>query len=243
MKKFHTALLASILTLSMTIYAIEPQEIGLNRQSLSQKEEEIDDETAHKMLRLTENDYREVAQRLGVEVAAIKAVVDVEAGRQHEGFYKPQHPIINFDLTMFRQFARKNRVTLSHYTRSHSEVFSRPNIRRYGSQQAAQHARLHQAMSIDEVTAIQGTFWGMFQLGGFNWKLCGCKDINEFVERMSRSERDQLELFANFIINTGLQDKLKARNWAAFARIYNGPAYAARGYHRKLAAAYARHKK
>ncbi|MDE6395531.1 MAG: hypothetical protein K2K77_09325, partial [Duncaniella sp.] len=35
---------------------------------------------------LTEEDFREVAERIGVEVAAIKAIVDIEAGPTHEGF-------------------------------------------------------------------------------------------------------------------------------------------------------------
>ncbi|WP_354668699.1 N-acetylmuramidase domain-containing protein, partial [uncultured Duncaniella sp.] len=33
------------------------------------------------------------------------------------------------------------------------------------------------------------------------------------------------------------------KNWAAFARGYNGPAYARRRYHTRMASAYARHSK
>lgn len=204
-----------------------------------EKKEELDPDVIH---RLTEKDYREVADRLGVEVAAIKAIVDIEAGKTHQGFHEPGKPLINFDLTMFRRFARKKGINLGRYSKSHAVVFSRPNARRYGSQQAAQHARLKAARSIDNSTAIQGTFWGMFQIGGFNWKKCGASDINDFVDKMSRSERDQLDLFANFIQSSGLLKYLKAKNWAAFAKGYNGPSYASRGYHTRLAGAYARHK-
>ncbi|MCM1484526.1 MAG: N-acetylmuramidase family protein [Muribaculaceae bacterium] len=192
--------------------------------------------------RLTETDYQEVAEKLGVEVAAIKAVVDIEAGRAHEGFFKPGKPIINFDVSMFRKFAGRKGIALSRYMRTHSEVFSSPNARRHGSTQVAQHVRLAKARTIDENTAIEGTFWGMFQLGGFNWKRCGCANIEEFVEKMSRSERDQLDLFAEFITSTGLLKHLKAKNWSAFARGYNGTSYAKRGYHTRMASAYARHK-
>ena len=121
-------------------------------------------------------------------------------------------------------------------------VFAAPNARRYGSTQAAQQERLRMARTIDEKTAVQGTFWGMFQIGGFNWKLCGCSSLEEFVTRMSRSERDQLELFANFIKSIGIDKALANKNWAAFARRYNGPSYASRGYHTRMAAAYKRHK-
>ena len=198
---------------------------------------------AGEILRLTEEDYKEVAEMLGVEPAAIKAVVEIEAGPSHQGFCEPGVPLINFDFSMFTQFARRNGVNLSKYRKSHPLVFSAPSARKYGSRQKAQHARLRAARSIDERTAIEGTFWGMFQIGGFNWRKCGAKDIDDFVERMSRSERDQLELFARFLKSTKLDKQLKAKNWAAFARGYNGPSYARRGYHTRMARAYAKYSK
>ena len=194
------------------------------------------------IITLSDQDYEDVARELGVEIAAIKAVVDIEAGKMHQGFSAPGKPLINFDLSMFRQFARRNGVNLSPYTRSHSIVFARPDSRRYGSQQNAQHERLKAAMTIDRNSAIQGTFWGMFQIGGFNWKLCGCKSIDEFVKKMSRSERDQLELFARFIENSGMADDIRKKKWLNFALKYNGPKARSRGYHTRLAAAYKRHK-
>lgn len=194
------------------------------------------------IIRLTDEDYEEVAAELGIEPAAIKAVVDIEAGRAHEGFYLPGKPIINFDLSMFRQYARRNGINLSRYRTSHPTVFARPNSRKHGSYQAAQYARLEHAKSIDRRTALEGTFWGMFQIGGFNWKICGYDSADEFVEAMSRSEREQLEIFARFVKALGYDKYLKAKNWAAFARRYNGPSYARRGYHTRMAAAYRRHK-
>lgn len=191
---------------------------------------------------LTERDYEEVAQQLGVEVAAVKAVVDIETGRQHQGFWAEGKPIINFDLTVYRKMAARHKVNLSKYTASHPAVFARPNIAKYGSQQAAVQARLDQALSIDSVSAIEGTFWGMFQIGGFNWRQCGTDSPQQFMQLMQRSERDQLDLFAEFISRTGLLPALKAKNWSAFARGYNGPSYAARGYHTRLASAYRKYK-
>lgn len=195
------------------------------------------EEKAPEILRLTEEDYEEVAKELGVEVATIKAVVEIEAGRTHQGFSEPGKPIVNFDISMFRRHASKNGVNLSKYYKSHPQVFNRS--RRMS--QAEVTRRLNAARSIDNKSAVEGTFWGMFQIGGFNWKKCGCSSIDEFVELMSRSERDQLELFARFIISTGLVKHLQAKNWAAFARGYNGASYASRGYHTRMAAAYKRY--
>lgn len=192
---------------------------------------------------LTERDYVEVAHELGVEPAAIKAIVDIEAGKSHQGFWKEGQPIINFDLGVFRKMAARNNVNLGKYARSHSVVFARPDARKYGSQQAAQQARLDAALTIDSLSAIQGTFWGMFQLGGFNWKKCGAASPGEFMRLMKRSERDQLELFAEFVVNSGLLPALRRKDWRSFAKGYNGPSYAAKGYHTRLASAYAKHKR
>lgn len=198
---------------------------------------------ADRYSRLTDEDYKAVANELGIEVAAIKAVVDIEAGLSHKGFAAPGQPLINFDLAMFRRFAQKRGVDLSKFRKSHSVVFAGPNARQYGSHQNAQHARLEAARRINNEAAIEGTFWGMFQIGGFNWKKCGASSLDDFVERMSRSEREQLELFARFIESSGMTKYLKEKNWSAFALRYNGPSYRSRGYHTKLARSYAKHLK
>lgn len=192
---------------------------------------------------LTDKDYKEVAKKLGVDAAAIKSVVEIEAGPAHEGFWTAGKPLINFDLTVFRKRAAANKVDLSSAQRKYPEIFRAPNRKKYGSQQAAQWARLEQAMSVDTITAIEGTFWGMFQIGGFNYKLCGTESPKAFAKKMASSERDQLDLFANFLISTGMVKDLRKHDWAAFARRYNGPSYAKRGYHTRLANAYAKFKK
>ena len=190
---------------------------------------------------LTDADFNEIAEELGVEPAAIKAVVEIETGKTRRGFYADGLPIINFDLPVFRRAAALKGINLSKYAGSHPTVFSAPNIARYGSQQRAQQARLDAAMTIDSIAAIESTFWGMFQIGGFNWKLCGAESHEDFIRLMKRSEYDQLRLFANYIRNTGLVKYLQAKNWAAFAKIYNGPSYASRAYHTRMAAAYKRY--
>lgn len=194
-------------------------------------------------LTLTADDYREVADELGISVAAIRAVVDIEAGPGGRGFNPDHTPIINFDLTMFRQAARRRGININRYKSSHAVVFNAPNRRKYGSQQAAQYARLHSAMQIDTIAALEGTFWGMFQIGGFNWKICGCGSVREFVHLMSYSEREQLELFAAFLRARNLVQYLQKKEWAKFSLRYNGPGYKKHGYDTRMAAAYAKYSK
>jgi hypothetical protein len=55
---------------------------------------------------------------------------------------------------------------------------------------------------------------------------------------MNRSEGEQLKAFVNFVINNDLVQYVRDRNWAEFARYYNGPNFAINQYDIKLAAAY-----
>ncbi len=148
--------------------------------------------------RLTDDDYAEVAAELDVEVAAIKAVVDIETGSRHLGFWKKGKAIINFDLSIYRTYAPRHNVNLSDARKRQPLIFRSPDVKKYGSTQAAQYARLEAAIEIDRESALESCFWGMFQIGGFNWKLCGCESVDEFCALMNRSERDQLKLFAAF---------------------------------------------
>lgn len=188
--------------------------------------------------RLTERDYIEVAAELGVEVPAIKAVVDIETGRTHKGFWKKGKAIINFDINIYRQYAPRHGVNLAKAKKRHPEIFRNPDIKKYGSQQAAQYARFEKALEIDRASAMESCFWGMFQIGGFNWKLCNCCSVDEFCERVNRSEREQLELFAAFCRANGLVKYIKNKDWSNFSYRYNGPGYKKRGYHKKMAEAY-----
>lgn len=192
---------------------------------------------------LTDEDYRQVAEELGLETAVIKAVVDIEAGKKHEGFWKPGKPLINFDISMYRKFAPRHGVSLSKAKKRKPLIFSRPDARRYGSYQGGQYARFEAACEIDSVSAMESAFWGMFQIGGFNWRKCGVENVAEFVRLMGRSERDQLELFARFITNCGMLEDLKKKKWLSFALKYNGPKAKSRGYHKRLASAYKRYSK
>lgn len=202
-----------------------------------------DDDDDDGYARLTEQDYREVAAELGIEVAAIKAIVDIETGKKHLGFWKKGKAIINFDVAIYRAYAPKHGVNIAQARKSHPIIFQRPNIKKYGSQQAAQYARLDAAIEIDRASALESCFWGMFQLGGFNWKLCGCKSVEEFVELMNTSERAQLELFATFCKSRNLVRFILKKDWAGFSLRYNGPGYKKYKYDTRMATLYEKFKK
>ena len=183
---------------------------------------------------LSDADYRRVAEELGVEVAAIKAVVLIEAGAALEGFLAPGVPVINFDAVMYRKMKSKDTRKAPSDAKIPEGIKSA-----YGRKEWQQLINARKT-NIDK--ANMGTFWGMFQIGGFNYKICGCKSVDEFVEKMSESEVAQLELFAKLIVNAKQVEYLRRKDWSGFARRYNGPSYAKRGYHTKMANAYRKFK-
>ena len=75
---------------------------------------------------------------------------------------------------------------------------------------------------------------------GFNHKNCGYDTVEAYVEAMHVSEREHLDAFCHFASANHMTRALLAKDWAAFARAYNGPGYAKNNYDKKLAAAYAR---
>lgn len=184
---------------------------------------------------LTDADFKRVADRLGVEVAAIKAVVLIEAGEKMEGFWAPGVPVVNFDRSMYNKYGSK---AASNKGNPSEKVPA--GLKGYALKEWTELVNARKK-TVDG--ANMGTFWGMFQIGGFNYKKCGCESVAEMVKLMSYSELEQLELFATFLINTGMVNDLKNKNWASFARKYNGSSYAKRGYHTRMANAYAKYKK
>jgi hypothetical protein len=103
-----------------------------------------------------------------------------------------------------------------------------------------EYNRLEQARRIHREAADASASWGMFQIMGFNFALCGERSVESFVKAMCESERKQLILSGRFIRQSGMLSALRTKNWAEFAKRYNGPAYALNRYDEKLAMAYAK---
>lgn len=187
---------------------------------------------------LTDADFARAAEALGVEVAAIRAVVEVESGPS--GFLPDGRPAILYEAHIFHKHtkgAHPNAVD------SRGRKLSSPTWNRslYGGTGAWQHHRYEEARKLNPDAANKAASWGTFQILGENHKAAGFDTSQEFVDAMwTGGAAAHLDAFVNFIKANGLDVPLKAKNWAAFARGYNGPAYAQNAYDKKMAAAYAR---
>lgn len=184
--------------------------------------------------RLTESDFIRAADALGCQVAAIKAVREVEAGGS--GFNADGSLKVLFEGHHF------HRLTKGKHTATHPHL-SYPKWTRvhYGKNQVAEHARLADAVKLDPVAALMSTSFGLFQVMGFNHARCGFADAADMVKAYATGEPAQLDGFVEFVRFSGLADELQQKRWADFARHYNGPGYAQNAYDVKLATAFRKH--
>lgn len=184
--------------------------------------------------RLTRADFEAVATELGCEVEAIQAVAEVEVG-SHSAFGANGRPTILYEPHIF------SRRTNHAFDASNPNV-SYPNwtASRYPRSQDGRWAQLREAYGLNGEEAVASASWGMFQIMGFNFAACGFANARDFVADMAKSEARQLAAFSAFVRSNGLADELQRRDWAGFARRYNGPAYAENRYDQRMAEAYDR---
>jgi hypothetical protein len=104
----------------------------------------------------------------------------------------------------------------------------------YGAAGAHQYERLERATKKDRTAALQSTSWGIGQLMGANHIQGGFADVEAMVLAMSESEDRQLTAMGRFLVSSGLNVALQARDWTAFARGYNGPNYSINRYDARL---------
>lgn len=191
------------------------------------------------MEKLTDARIAEIARENGIHPAALLAVKLIESGTK-SGFLDSGKPQILFEGHVFYKYLKANVKSLD----MNKLCAQYPNIvypkwdrsKYFGGEK--EWTRLEQARKINMKYANYAASWGMFQVMGFNYKTCGCKSIDEFIEKMCTSQEQQLLLSINFLKNSNLMVPLQKRQWATFAKGYNGPGFAQNKYHIKLQAAY-----
>src|SRR5271170_7156193 len=157
------------------------------------------------------------------------AVLHVETAQC--GFLPDRRPRILFERHIF------HKLTGGKFDSTHPGI-SNPIPGGYGAPGANQFARLNQAMAFDPDAAPQSASWGIGQIMGEYFHLAGYSSVEAMVSAMVDSETAQLEAFSTYLKSTRLDAPLRVRDWASFARGYNGPDYARSGYDMRLSAAF-----
>jgi len=186
---------------------------------------------------LTEKDFELAARLLDVETAALKAVKKVESGK-YGGFFEPGKPVILFEGHIFWNQLKKRGIDPQRHAAGNEDILYPQWEKGHYKGGVKEYERLERARTIHREAADASASWGMFQIMGFNHEACGEPSVTSFVEMMRKSELHQLLLSARFIKSGGMLPALQQKNWAEFAKRYNGAGYARNQYDSKLAEAY-----
>lgn len=197
---------------------------------------------------LKHSDLLQASLRLGVPVAAVYALNEVES--KGLGFLDNGKPVILFErhvmyerLQLVRTPADDQEQLLRRALLLAKQAPTLVNPKAGGYiGGTAEHQRLAQARQLDEVAALESASWGAFQVMGYHWQRLGYSSIHDFAAAMNRSEADHLEAFVRYIeADINLLKALKAQKWATVAKLYNGPDYQRNLYDVKLERAFERH--
>ena len=177
---------------------------------------------------LSKQGFRAVVNDLGIGVPELLAVLAVES--KSCGYLPDRRPIILFERHIF------HKRTGGRFSAQNPDI-SNPEAGGYAGL-AKEYPRLEKAARLDRTAALMSASWGAGQIMGFNHKAAGFDEVESMVDAMQLSEDAQLASVAAFLHANNLVRFLKARDWASFARAYNGPAFAKNKYDVRLAGAF-----
>ncbi|MBU0655348.1 MAG: N-acetylmuramidase family protein, partial [Gammaproteobacteria bacterium] len=193
---------------------------------------------------LCEQDLIRAADKLGIEVAAIKAVNKVES--RGSGFLR-EFPVILFERHIFWKRLQAYNVDPVPLAAGNEDILGSKWDSQYYQGGIKEIGRLERAKAIHPQAAMESASWGAFQIMGYHWKKLAYTSIEEFVERMMRNEAEHLEAFCRYITLFKCVDSLRLSkghteltldNFRIFANAFNGPGYEKNAYHIKMHKAY-----
>lgn len=171
------------------------------------------------------------AKRLGVEVAALRAILEKES--KGSGFNADGTPKILYERhVMYRRLIENKSVAFANAQWTNKQHLVAPDA--YGAggygKYSEQPKKLEAAAKIDRTSALESCSWGIAQIMGYHWKLCGFSSVQQFVNAMYKSEDSQFEVFVKFLEGSSIVPYLKKLDWANVALRYNGKNYKQNNY-------------
>lgn len=187
--------------------------------------------------RLSAGVYDELAEMLGCDVAAVRAVTYVESGR--DGFDNQGRPKILYEPHIaYRQARGTARARLV----SAGLAWKGWRPGRYPRSSEARYIQVRRCAEIagDDV-AYGAISMGFPQILGTNHKRAGYDSAKAMWDAFNADADEHLRAMARFIkADSTMLNALRAHNWATFARRYNGAGYRKNRYDIKLASAHSR---
>ncbi|MER8556154.1 N-acetylmuramidase domain-containing protein [Mesorhizobium sp. M1217] len=179
-----------------------------------------------------------LAGRLKCSPAALQAVAEVESNGQVFAMVKgKQEPLIRFEGHYFD--ARLNAADRA-VARAQGLASPVAGKVKNPASQAARWMLLARATKIDRQAALESISIGLGQVMTAHWQKLGFASVDDMIKLARSGAAGQIDIMARFVDKFGLADELRRLDFTAFARGYNGKAFAKQGYHLKMAAAYKR---
>lgn len=187
---------------------------------------------------LSQEDLEWAADVLGVPVAAVMAVNEIES--RGSGFFSSGRPAILYERHIMRRRLLHYRIDPNPHISQQPNIVNSKTGGYFGGER--EHDRLEQAKRIHTAAGLESASWGLFQIMGFHWEHLEYSSAEHYVRLMESSERNHLDAFVRFNQkDRNLHNALRRRDWTEYARRYNGPGYAKNSYHTKLARAFERY--
>lgn len=178
-------------------------------------------------IRLKDLDFNIMAEKYDIDVNILKAFILTECSGY--GFYEnTNYPVIRLENHWF------NKLTKGKYKESHPHLTTHFEVKNYNLKGVAEITRFDEAFELDEKAACLSTSWGLGQVMGFNYEVCGYDDIFDFVRDMFISELYQLTGMLEYMKFHKIMKFLKEKNMSAVFSAYNGKDYAEYGYDEKF---------
>src|SRR5690606_15438218 len=189
---------------------------------------------------LSESDFKAFSKKFQIDIAAIKAVHEVESNGR--GFLNGKIKIL-FEGHIFWRELNNRGIDPNPLVKGNEDILYKKYFSPNPFYKKDQHQRLEKAKTIHEEAALSSASYGLFQIMGFHYKSMKYKTAKEFVEFLSVNEANQLLIFGQFLDVNNLLKPLRNKSWATFARGYNGSAYKTNRYDTKLARAFKKYSK
>ncbi|KZL05536.1 N-acetylmuramidase domain-containing protein [Pseudovibrio sp. Ad26] len=164
---------------------------------------------------------KQEAARLGCEMAVLQAVLEVESkgapfDDQGRLILLPEKHVFYRELPKSK---RLKAVTLG----LAAKRWKKKNYKGLGGSGSNRRwDRLRKMAKLDETAALKACSYGLAQIMGFNFSMCGFDSVQDFVLALAANGENQIKAFVSFLETSGLREELQAKDWRAIARIYNG---------------------
>lgn len=123
------------------------------------------------------------------------------------------------------------------------EGLAHPSLGTLANGREAVYAVIDRMRAINDTVAIESCSWGLGQVMGENWRRLGYSSAQALLAENMSGSAGQIECMMKFIrADARCLQAIRTGDFTTFARIYNGPGYAANNYDNNMRAWAARYR-